>query len=153
MQCLMTIALLCLSDASHVDLSPFALAGRIAEVQIGQASVTVRIASDNLGELDPSKMNRACSERTCIVYHKVCEKTDRTYVCDYSTTNVEFGRWLTLSAPNEAAFRSAEAHLGILDAQTGTPVSLTQFDVISSQPIPFFRHGGRGPQCPSTNGS
>jgi len=76
MQCLMTIALLCLSNANRVVLSPYALAGRRAEVHIGGATATVLIGSDNLSEFDPGKMNRACLGLTCVVYQKTCEKTN-----------------------------------------------------------------------------
>lgn len=149
----MTIALLCLTDASGVEVSPFGSAGRSAEVHVGSASAIVLLSSDNLGDFDPRLMSRACSDDACIPYQKSCAKTDRGYACTYTTANVPYAGWLRISAPTEASFHLAEMRLSIFNVEGGKPVPLGKFDVVTDQPVPFCRHGGRGPQCPSANGS
>ena len=154
MQCLLTIALLCLTNADSVKVSPFGIAGRVAEVRVGGGSAKVVLSSDDLGDFDPRRMNHACSDQICISYHKSCEQNAHEYACTYTTANLPYARWLRVAAPTKTAFRSVEMQLGILNERgDGKPVPLNNLDAVSDQPVPFCRHGGRGPQCPVANGS
>jgi hypothetical protein len=153
MQCLLTIALLCLTNADSVNFSPFGIDGRVAEVRVGGGSAKVFLSSDDLGEFDPRRMSQACSNQICISYQKSCELTAHEYACIYTTANLPYARWLRVAAPTKTAFKSIEMQLGILnEGGDGKPVPLNKLHTVSDQPVPFCRHGGRGPQCPVANG-
>jgi hypothetical protein len=85
MSCLLIIAGVCLMDAQNIEISEWSSVGRWAAVQVGEATVEVQLSSDNLVQLDPRHMKRACTQEACLSYWKWCESAGEQLTCHYST--------------------------------------------------------------------
>ena len=148
--CLAIVGLVCLTQASKIEFGPGGLT-RYATARIEGAEAAITIYTDNLNDLDPSAMHRACAGDACVIYHKACETQARRISCRYSLAGMRYHPALTLTAPDRRALARAERLIAILadrDRPQGA-VPLTALSEESASPYPpYCRSAGRGRICP-----